>query len=66
MLGTGWKLLLQIHDEVILEGPGETRDLAMTEVVACMERPFDGIGLTEMLIKLEVDAKSADSRYKAK
>jgi DNA polymerase I len=22
----GWKLLLQIHDEVILEGPKETRD----------------------------------------
>lgn len=22
----GWKLVLQIHDEVILEGPKETRD----------------------------------------
>ena len=22
----GWKLLLQIHDEVILEGPKESRD----------------------------------------
>ena len=63
---TGWKLLLQIHDEVILEGPVEFRDVAMKEVLSCMEQPFDGIGLTNMLVKLEVDAKSADSWYRAK
>lgn len=32
----GWKLLLQIHDEVILEGPKETKD----EVICgCMHLP---------------------------
>ena len=61
-----WKLLLQIHDEVILEGPKETRDLAMKEVRACMERPFDGFGLSPLRVSLDVDAKSADTWYKAK
>jgi DNA polymerase I len=62
----GWQLLLQIHDEVILEGPKEHGAAALAEVVACMEQPFDGLGLLPMRVKLEVDAKSADSWYKAK
>jgi len=61
-----WKLLLQIHDEVILEGPEEHRDAAMAEVLECMQNPFDGIGLMPMRVKLEVDAKSAKTWYKAK
>lgn len=44
----GWKLLLQIHDEVILEGPKDSRDEALQEVRACMENPFDGFGLPPM------------------
>eukprot|EP00981_Chlorochromonas_danica_P006017 scaffold1244_cov162-Ochromonas_danica.AAC.53 len=62
----GWKLLLQIHDEVILEGPKETRDEAMKEVRECMENPFDHFGLPPLLVHLDVDAKSEDSWYKAK
>lgn len=62
----GWKLLLQIHDEVILEGPKENKDLAMTEVMNCMQNPFDGIGLMPLTVKLEVDAKTADTWYEAK
>lgn len=61
----GWKLLLQIHDEVILEGPVESRDAAMAEVRSCMEQPFDDV-LTSLSVHLDVDAKSADSWYKAK
>lgn len=60
----GWKLLLQIHDEVILEGPTESKDevtkyqlysfyllnivQAMKEVVRCMQNPFDCVGLHPM------------------
>lgn len=62
----GWRLLLQIHDEVILEGPKDSRDEAMTEVRAIMENPFDGRALTPLSVHLDVDAKSADSWYKAK
>ena len=62
----GWTLLLQIHDEVILEGPKGTEDLALAEVVACMEDPCDGYGLGEMRVALTADAKSADTWYEAK
>ena len=36
----GWILLMQIHDEVILEGPEETAEEAFAEVVKCMEEPW--------------------------
>lgn len=62
----GWKLLLQIHDEVILEGPEETVDEALEELKKCMERPFDNYGLNDLQVQLVVDAKSAKSWYEAK
>lgn len=31
-----------------------------------MENPFDGVGLNKLKVHLDVDAKSADSWYKAK
>ncbi len=74
---------------MILEGPKESVQEAMQEVRACMERPFDSHGLSELrgeycvmwwffvdllnlhmwcacAVHLDVDAKSADSWYKAK
>jgi DNA polymerase I len=88
----GWKLILQIHDEVIMEGPKESKDevgqkrgrssyayhspnccclwlcalQAMKEVMQCMENPFDDFALSRLSVHLDVDAKSADSWYKAK
>lgn len=62
----GYKLLLQIHDEVILEGPEEHVEAALAEVIACMERPFDNYGLCELEVNLDVDAKYAKSWYLAK
>ncbi len=50
----GWKLLLQIHDEVILEGPKESKEAALKEVVYCMENPFDDFGLKKLLGMLSV------------
>ena len=61
----GWRLLLQI-DEVILEGPKETKDKALAEVISCMEDPFDNKGLLPLSVHLDVDAKSADTWYQAK
>jgi len=37
----GFKLLLQIHDEVILEGPAERAEDAMKRLVQIMEQPLD-------------------------
>ena len=62
----GWRLLLQIHDEVILEGPKESHKEALAEVRACMENPFDQHGLESLSVHLDVDAKSADTWYRAK
>lgn len=52
--------------QVILEGPREHKDRAMAEVMRCMQHPFDGVGLLPLSVKLEVDAKTADTWYEAK
>lgn len=50
----GWILLLQIHDEVILEGPEETAEEAFKEVIQCMENPWVH-GLQKTAVPLLVD-----------
>jgi DNA polymerase-1 len=50
----GWILLLQIHDEVILEGPEETAEEAFLEVIKCMEEPWV-FGLMRTAVPLVVD-----------
>ena len=61
----GYTLLLQIHDEVILEGPEEHAAAAREEVMRCMEQPFDD-ALPGMLVDLVVDCKVASNWYDAK
>lgn len=58
----GWKLLLQIHDELICEGPSESSAEAMAEIVRCMENPF----ARPLLVDLTVDAKCEQTWYAAK
>ncbi|KAF5461079.1 hypothetical protein F2P56_020903 [Juglans regia] len=60
----GWKLLLQVHDEVILEGPTETAEVAEAIVVECMSKPFNGKNILK--VDLSVDAKCAQNWYSAK
>ncbi|KAL3503474.1 hypothetical protein ACH5RR_037923 [Cinchona calisaya] len=60
----GWKLLLQVHDEVILEGPTESAERAKAIVVDCMSRPFNGKNILK--VDLSVDAKCAQNWYAAK
>lgn len=60
----GWRLLLQVHDEVILEGPKETAKEAQRLVVRCMENPFNGYN--PLLVDLSVDSDVADTWYEAK
>ena len=50
----GWILLMQIHDEVILEGPEETAAEAFKEVIECMESPWVP-GLEKTAVPLLVD-----------
>ncbi|GAB2243457.1 hypothetical protein Droror1_Dr00020232 [Drosera rotundifolia] len=60
----GWKLLLQVHDEVILEGPTGSAEEAKALVIACMSKPFDGKNILN--VDLAVDAKCAQNWYDAK
>ena len=57
-------LALQVHDEVILEGPKESAQEAKALVVQHMERPF--AGQNPLRVALAVDAKTADTWYEAK
>ncbi|KAK2639601.1 hypothetical protein Ddye_027396 [Dipteronia dyeriana] len=60
----GWALLLQVHDEVILEGPSESAEVAKAIVVECMSKPFNGKNI--LSVDLNVDAKCAQNWYAAK
>jgi len=66
----GWKLLLQVHDEVMLEGPRESAVEARERVIAAMENPWYNLGYRfegkPLLVDLVVDCKSADTWYEAK
>lgn len=57
-------LSVQVHDEVILEGPRETAAEAKALVVQHMEKPFNGTN--PLLVDLNVDANTAASWYEAK
>lgn len=62
----GWILLMQIHDEVILEGPEETAKEAYDEVISCMENPWVE-GLDPTPVPLAVDGSfTYDNWYDAK
>lgn len=62
----GWILLMQIHDEVILEGPEETAEEAFEEVIGCMEAPWVS-GLEKTAVPLLVDGSYAHKTwYEAK
>ena len=62
----GWILLMQIHDEVILEGPEETSEEAFKEVLLCMEEPW-ALGLEKTSVPLLVDGSCCHTNwYEAK
>ena len=58
----GWQCILQIHDEVICEGPEESVEEAMDIVRTCMQQPFN----RPLLVDLAVDAKAEQTWYRAK
>jgi DNA polymerase-1 len=60
----GWKLLLQVHDEVILEGPSESAAEAKDLVIQSMMYPFDGENFLD--VELVVDGDYAQNWYAAK
>ena len=59
----GYKLILQIHDEVILEGPKNNVNEALQIVKQCMEIPWNGIKQT---VKFKADVKYSHNWYDGK
>jgi len=59
-----FKLILQIHDEVILEGPEEHKDEAMKALKECMEHPFGPE--MDLKVALVADGCAAKTWYEAK
>jgi len=62
LLEIGWKMILQVHDEIIMEGPEESTEEAQNILMACMEDPLE----YELLVALEVDSKAAKTWYEGK
>ena len=62
MRNLGYRLLLQVHDEVILEGPEENEQAALKRTIEIMESPLD----EPLKVKLEVDAKIDKNWFDAK
>jgi len=58
----GWKQILQIHDEIILEGPKASSEEALKLIKTIMQNPLD----EPLLVALDVDAKIADTWFDAK
>ena len=57
--------MLQVHDEVIMEGPKDTAAEAQQLVIDCMQYPFIQ-GRNPLKVDLVVDSKIADTWYEAK
>ena len=58
----GWRMILQIHDELICEGPEDSVDEAMAIVRQAMAHPFS----KPLLVDLVIDAKAERTWYRAK
>jgi len=58
----GWILLMQVHDEVMLEGPEETAEEAFVEVLRCMQEPWV-LGLQKTRVPLLVDGSCKHNNW---
>ena len=56
--------IMQVHDEVIMEGPKESAERAQQLVVQHMEHPFSG--QNPLRVALVVDSNTAENWYEAK
>ena len=58
----GWEMVLQIHDEIIMEGPTENSEAALKRLVELMENPLD----EPLKVDLVVDAAIVQNWYEGK
>lgn len=58
----GWRVIMQVHDEIILEGPEHSAEIALPIVCEVMHQPFDFL----LRVQLAIDAKICTSWYDGK
>lgn len=58
----GWKIVLQVHDEIILEGPKGSADQARESIQSIMQSP----SRIHLRVALDVDPSIAETWYAAK
>ncbi len=58
----GWRVILQVHDEIILEGPEHSAEVALPIVRDVMKKPL----MFPLLVDLTVDSKIVSSWYDGK
>eukprot|EP00301_Raphidiophrys_heterophryoidea_P020212 c4963_g1_i1.p1 GENE.c4963_g1_i1~~c4963_g1_i1.p1 ORF type:complete len:194 (+),score=44.90 c4963_g1_i1:198-779(+) len=58
----GWKMLLQIHDEVILEGPEESAEEALAILIAVMTSPFPRPSPVEYVVDAHIVSNWAQAK----
>ncbi|KAL5141797.1 DNA polymerase I A, chloroplastic [Glycine soja] len=58
----GWKLLLQVHDEVILEGPTESAEVAKSIVIECIVLKTGTVESLDVLVKEFVAASDEEKK----
>ena len=58
----GFQTVLQIHDELVLEGPEDSAEEALDELVRIMEDPLP----FKLKVPLKVDAKHVQTWHDAK
>ena len=58
----GWKMINQIHDEIVFEGPAENAEQVFKLVKNIMEHPLD----QDLRVALDVDAKICNNWYESK
>ncbi len=58
----GWRVIMQVHDEIILEGPEHSAEIALPIVCEVMRQPVD----FQLRVELSVDAKICSSWYDGK
>mmetsp|Transcript_61965 Transcript_61965/g.110163 ORF Transcript_61965/g.110163 Transcript_61965/m.110163 type:complete len:1294 (+) Transcript_61965:52-3933(+) len=58
----GFEIVMQIHDELFLEGPEESAEVALAELVKVMEDPLP----FKLKVPLSVDARKAQDWHEAK
>jgi DNA polymerase-1 len=62
LTGLGWFMVMQIHDEVVMEGPSESAETALARLTELMENPLD----EPLRVALTVDAKIVSTWYEGK